>query len=526
MASRTSPSERLPALLAFLEGVGASGLGAFMARQRWFAARGRRPTRLAVLAAAALDAPSADWPAEPLVVLLLVEADADRYYVPLAAHSGGAPGEGEVVGTVDGVTIVDAHGEPEFGRRLLHACATARILDGVRGRFVGHWSGAAAAPDSAGCRDLAVVPLKGEQSNTSLLLGGRLIAKSFRRPRPGANPDFEIAHFLTTRTGFPHTPGLAGWLEHRAQGEEAMTIALLQPFVENSGDGWSHALASLETLANVLAGEPPPAHVEAGEHRLRELGSELLDDLRTLGTVTGELHVALAAPDAPPAFRPEPISDADVAAWSAQVAAETGAVLTEAARRLDTLSDPARAAVAALVARWPTPARRPIDLSPLASDGSRKIRIHGDYHLGQVLRTRTGYVVIDFEGEPARPLAERRAKSSPLRDVAGMLRSFDYAARTVLAGRAAGERSALAAWMEAWERQARGVFRRGYLEAAQRSPVPLVPATSARVEQVTSVFELGKAVYELRYELSHRPAWAGIPADGIGRILGEMGDRP
>ncbi|HKZ06923.1 MAG TPA: phosphotransferase [Methylomirabilota bacterium] len=515
----------MPALIAFLEGAGASGLSAFLARRRWYAARGRRPTRVAVLDGAALDAPAPDWPAEPLVVLLLVETDTDRYYVPLAAHSGGAPEPGEVVGTVDGLAIVDAHEEPEFGRRLLHACATGRVLEGVGGRFVGHWSGAAAAPDAAGGREIAVTALKGEQSNTSLLLGGRLIAKSFRRPRPGANPDFEIAHFLTTRTGFPHTPGLAGWLEHQAQGREPMTIALIQPFVENSGDGWSHALGSLESLATLLAGEPPPATVEAGEHRLRALGSELLDDLRTLGTVTGELHVALAAADTPPAFRPEPIGDADVAAWREQVTVETGAVLAEAAQRLETLAEPARERVAALVERWPTLAGCPLDLSPLVRDGCCKIRIHGDYHLGQVLRTRTGYVVIDFEGEPARPLAERRAKGSPLRDVAGMLRSFDYAARTVLAGRDAGERSALAPWLEAWERQARGAFRRGYLEAAERSPVPLVPAAGAGVEQVTSVFELGKAAYELRYELSHRPAWAGIPAAGIARLLDEMRDR-
>jgi trehalose synthase-fused probable maltokinase len=423
---------------------------------------------------------------------------------------------------VDGLPIVDAHDEPEFGRRLLHACATGRVLQGVSGRFVGHWSGAAAAPDASGGREIAVTALTGEQSNTSLLLGGRLIAKSFRRPRPGANPDFEFAHFLTTRTGFPHTPGLAGWMEYQAQGREPMTIALLQPFVENSGDGWSHALKSLESLAGLLAGEPPPANVEAGEHRLRALGSELLDDLRTLGTVTGELHVALAAPDAPPAFRPEPISDADVAAWREQVAGETEAILAEAAQRLETVPDPARERVAALVERWPTLGGHLLDLSPLAGDGCHKIRIHGDYHLGQVLRTRTGYVVIDFEGEPARPLAERRAKGSPLRDVAGMLRSFDYAAQTVLAGRDAGERKALAPWLEAWERQARGAFRRAYLEAAERSPVPLVPAQGARVEQVTSVFELGKAAYELRYELSHRPAWAGIPAAGIARILDEM----
>jgi trehalose synthase-fused probable maltokinase len=526
MASRTSLSERVPALLAFLEGAGAPGLTAFMARQRWYAARGRRPARVAILDGAALDAPSPDWPTEPLVLLLLVEADTERYYVPLTARSGGAPDRGDVVGTVDGFAIGDAHDEPEFGRRLIHACATGRVLEGVRGRFVGRWSGAAAAPDAAACREIAVTRFKGEQSNTSLRLGGELIAKSFRRPRPGPNPDFEIPHFLTTRTGFPHTPGLAGWLDHQAEGREPTTLALLQPFVENSGDGWSHALAGLESLANVLAGEPPPANAEAGEHRLRELGSDLLDDLRTLGTVTGELHVALATADTPPTFRPEPISEADVTGWGEQVAVETEAMLAEAARRLDTLSDPARERVAALVEHWPTLAGHRPDLSPLARDGCQKIRIHGDYHLGQVLRTRTGYVVIDFEGEPARPLAERRAKGSPLRDVAGMLRSFDYAVQTVLAGRDTGERSALAPWLEAWERQARGVFWRGYLEAAERSPAPLLPAAGARVEQVTAVFELGKAAYELRYELSHRPAWAGIPAAGIARILGDMADRP
>jgi trehalose synthase-fused probable maltokinase len=526
MASRTSSSERVPAILAFLEGAGAPTLGAFLARQRWYAARGRRPTRVAVVDGAALDAPAADWPTEPLAVLVLLEIDADRYYVPLVARSGSAVGEREIESPVDGVTLGDAHGEPEFGRRLLHACATGRVLDGVRGRFVGHWSGAAAAPDAAACRETAVTLLRGEQSNTSLLLGSRLIAKSFRRPRPGANPDFEIAHFLTVRSGFPHTPGLAGWLDYQPGSGEPTTVALLQPFVENRGDGWSHALASLESLAGALAGEPPLAHIEAGEHRLRALGSDLLDDLRTLGTVTGELHVALAAADGPPDFRPEPISEADVASWAEQVAGEMEAVLAEASRRLDTLSDPARESVAALVERRPTLAGPGLDLSPLVQDGCRKIRIHGDYHLGQVLRTRTGYVVIDFEGEPARPLAERRAKGSPLRDVAGMLRSFDYAARTVLAGRDAGDRSALAPWLEAWERQAREAFRRGYLEVAGRSPAQLVPAARARVEQVTSVFELGKAVYELRYELSHRPDWAGVPAAGIARILDSMADRP
>src|SRR4030095_11512040 len=205
MASKISPSERVPALLAFLGGAGAPALGAFLARQRWYAAHGRRPTRVAVLDGAALDAPAADWPPEPLVVLVLVETDTDRYYVPLTARSGGGLGGAEVVGTVDGVALGHAHREREFGRRLLHACATGRVLRAVRGRFVGHWSGAAAAPDAAGCREIVVTPLKGEQSNTSLLLGGQLIAKSFRRPRPGVKPQFEIPHFVTTRTGFPHT---------------------------------------------------------------------------------------------------------------------------------------------------------------------------------------------------------------------------------------------------------------------------------------------------------------------------------
>src|SRR5512138_2663677 len=131
MASKTSLSERVPALKAFLEGEGARGLGAFMARQRWYGARGRRPSRLAVLDAAVLDAPSADWPAEPLVVLLLVETEGDRYYVPLAARPGSAPDGGEAVGTVDGLAVVDAHGEPQFGRRVLHACATGRVLEGA-----------------------------------------------------------------------------------------------------------------------------------------------------------------------------------------------------------------------------------------------------------------------------------------------------------------------------------------------------------------------------------------------------------
>jgi maltose alpha-D-glucosyltransferase/alpha-amylase len=362
-------------------------------------------------------------------------------------------------------------------------------------------------------------PFGGEQSNTSVMLGSQLIAKSIRHPSRGLNPEFEVAHFLTTRTSFAHTPGLAGWVDYEDADGPVTTVSLLQPFVDNRGDGWQYALDHLRGLVDALAGEPPASGAEAVEARLRELAGDFIEEMRRLGVVTGGLHAALASDPATAAFAPEPISPTDAERWSRAVVDEARDVVGEAQRRAATLSEADRAALASLVERLPILEGGALALSMLADGHTHKIRHHGDYHLGQVLKTPGGFVVIDFEGEPARGLEARRDKHCGLRDVAGMLRSFGYAAHAGLAGRPPADREALAGWLGAWERLVGEAFWRGYQDAVRESPAPVVPASEEDARRACAVFELAKAVYELGYELHHRPDWVSIPMAGISRIL-------
>ena len=477
MASRPLRSDPA-ALVALLSGPGRSDLARFLIRQRWFAAKTRGIAAVDVLDWAILD------PDGPLV-LLLIAVDGDPYYVPVTVTAEAAPEATLVRAGAD--AVVDAHHDPRFGRRVLAAIAAGRSADGRHGRFgLRPTPGWAFAPDPDA---LAGRRLTGEQSNTSVVVGD-LVLKSLRRPQPGLNPDLEIARFLTTRTAFRHVPRLAGWVEYTGT-SEPVTLAVLQEFVPNVGDGWTHVVSTLAGRGATIERRPDP----------------LLDDVRHLGAITGGLHVALASDDRDADFRPEPIGRADVLRWAGEITRELAA--PDFRRRL--AGDPGQMADGV--------ARTLAALEELA-DVTVKIRVHGDYHLGQVLKTPDGFAIIDFEGEPARPLAERRQKQSALRDVAGMLRSLDYAAHAVAFGRPEAERAAALAALTAWEAQARVAFLGGYLRSLAESPALLAPATAEALRSACGPFELQKAAYELRYELDNRPDWVAIPLAGISRILG------
>lgn len=484
MASRPPRSDPA-AIVAQLSGPGRSDLARFLIRRRWFAAKTRGIGALDVLDWAVLD------PHPPLVLLLLA-IDGDRYYVPVTVSAEATPDA--ALARMGGEAVVDAHDDPRFARRVLAAIAAARSLDGRHGRFdfrpTPGWV-FPPDPDSQPARRFT-----GEQSNTSVVVGD-LVLKSLRRPQPGLNPDLEVTRFLTTRTAFPHVPRLAGWMEYAAAGEAA-TLALLQELVPNAGDGWTHVVSTLAARDRAVERRPDP----------------LLDDVRGLGAITGGLHAALAGDDADPDFRPEPVGRDDVARWAGDIAREVAAddIQSRLGQSRPGAGVPDRVAWAlAGLATGPTV--------------TMKIRIHGDYHLGQVLKTPAGFVVIDFEGEPARPLAERRLKQSALRDVAGMLRSLDYAAHAVAFGRPEAARAVALAALTGWEERARDAFLDGYHEAVAASPVPLVPSSPADLRRACAPFELQKACYELRYEVNNRPDWAPIPLAGIDRIIARILER-
>jgi maltokinase len=298
-----------------------------------------------------------------------------------------------------------------------------------------------------------------EQSNSSVVFGERCILKAYRRLEDGESPELEMLRFLDVH-GFEHAPRLLGWYGYEGP-RLAATLGILQEFVPDARDGWQDALGSLADPA------------------------EFLSRLRRLGEVTARMHTVLASAGDDPAFAPEGRAawdDAGARAWLAVAPEPIAARSGEALERLRALHR--------------------------LGTGGKAIRQHGDYHLGQVLWARGDWLVLDFEGEPARPLAERRHKSTPLRDVAGMLRSFAYAAET---GRATG-----APGTAGWERDARSAFLSGYTSAIDDSLLP--PEGEAR-DALLAACELEKALYELRYEQDNRPDWMHVPMAGILRLL-------
>jgi maltokinase len=310
-----------------------------------------------------------------------------------------------------------------------------------------------------------------EQSNSSIVFGEEQVLKVFRRVEPGINPELEMLRFLSSRD-FENIATLTGWYEYTGELMQA-TLGILQEFVTEARDGWELAL------------DDP-------------LG--LLQRLPELGAATGRMHSVLASDAADPAFTPEEPSDEALALLTATIDEQIERVF---------LDLPPDNPVLAPIAGRGEEVRDRLQLMSHVGVGGRLIRHHGDYHLGQTMVRDSGWIILDFEGEPARSLLERRRKRSPLRDVAGMLRSFAYAA-------SAAELMRGSPAPEGWEERARSAFLDAYFDAVEPT---LLPAGQAAIEKLLAIFELEKAVYELRYELNNRPDWVPIPVAGIARLL-------
>ncbi len=426
--------------------------------------------------------------------------------------------------------LFDALWNKQFDSALLEAIGKRRQLPGQGGRLL-------ATPTKAfktltGGKPLALepAPMQAEQSNTSVVFGDRLFFKLFRRPEEGVNPDLEIGRFLTERAGFPHVPQVAGALEYRRGKAEPMTIAIAQELVPNSGDAWHYTLDTLgRFLEDVVVRhteitEPPiPEGLGAFEAAglqppplARETMADYLERAKLLGRRTAELHLALASETEDPAFVPEPITPF----YQRSLYQTMRSITVQNFRMLRSLRDEI------------PEANQVLDLEPIVvrrlqrvlepKINASRIRIHGDYHLGQVLFTGKDFVIIDFEGEPARPLSERRIKRSPLQDVAGMLRSLNYAAYSALYGRFGGydnDPSLLQPWVRFWYLWAAGAFLGTYLDVAKGAS--FMPRAPEHTKVLLDTFLIGKAVYELGYEANNRPEWIKIPIQGLLHLLEE-----
>jgi maltose alpha-D-glucosyltransferase / alpha-amylase len=374
------------------------------------------------------------------------------------------------------------------------------------------------------------VPRRGsaEQSNTSIIFGDKLIMKLFRRQQTGPNPDTEIGSYLTEQTHFTHIAPFGGAIQYTRKGQESSTLAMLQGLVTNEGDGWSWTLEELDRYYEASAAqsfaqggviEEQISLLQLSEGPETKLGREhvgpYLDAAALLGRRTAELHLALASPTENPAFAPEPLTSQDLDRLREDLILHASSAFDALKENVARLPDGVLERAGLVLSRRTLVLDRFRQLSARQIDALRT-RIHGDYHLGQVLRSKGDFVILDFEGEPARTLAERRTKQSPLKDVAGMLRSFSYAAFSALmkyTTRRPEDFHRLEPWARLWEQSVSSAFLRTYCEFAKG--VPVVPSEPLLFQQLLEAYVIDKALYELAYELNNRPNWVLIPLTGI-----------
>jgi len=503
--------ERLPAILP-----------TYLPAQRWFAGKAARIDSVKILDVVPLDVIAADA-AVFLVRVQYASGLQETYALPLIALSEGCPPEMRAAPLTAGklecgdVELIDALQSDTFLNALLKGFVQPQSFDGAFGRAEMKSSVNLAQALAGPGETLQGQLLKSEQSNSSIHYGERLILKLFRRLSEGVNPELEMGEFLSSRAGFSNTPHVLGSMTYTRHPTGQFSLAVLQEFVPNDGDAWHYTLVQ---FAHFLAAAQQ-AEGSAPALEDRWFGAYLAD-AEELGRTTAGMHLALASDAQHSDFAPEP--------WSESLKREVvqnwcdfaGRVFELLRHNIPRLPEQLQDVAKAMSAREDEVIR--IFQSLSGQDfGGMLMRVHGDYHLGQVLHSSSKFVIIDFEGEPARPIAERRAKQSALKDVAGMLRSFDYAAHSadldplgdaIHPTSGAGRRAPL---VDSWRSRVQERFLSGYLATAGRAQ--FLPETSDQFSKLLKVYLLEKAIYELQYELNSRPEWVGIPLGGIKRLL-------
>jgi maltokinase len=477
----------------------AGAIRSWLLRARWFGGKRREVERVTLDDLAVLRT------GLPTVLLTLwrveyADGGSELYSLPLgirtAPDRAAGIGHDQLIGSLEtagGETVVyEALADPEAAAELWRMLAEEREVESAAGRLV--------------CRRFAEIDptspepprlLDVEQSNSAVVRGHLDFLKWSRRIEPGPSVELEMAEALGERH-FPHVPALRGHISYRREGGAPALQALLHDYLQNGTEGWRLAQTSLRDLY-ASAEEAETGSARARWELVDDQGGSFQGEAARLGTVTAELHLALADPALPGVLAPAAVGPAELSAWADAMTAQ-----------LDALLGGGEPALAPLAERREILASR-FDALRHLPDGGLAIRVHGDYHLGQVLRTDEGWKIVDFEGEPAGEVEQRRRRSSPLRDVAGMFRSFDYAATAALVERMSpGDPrwQLLAAAGEAWTVANRDAFWAAYLERLQGSGI--LPSGGGTLV-VRRAFEVSKAVYEVGYELGHRPDWVEIP---------------
>jgi maltose alpha-D-glucosyltransferase / alpha-amylase len=517
----------------------------YLRSRRWFGGKGRQLQSVEMIDA--IDMPPNGGPEAQLVLVKLsyVEGEPETYLITVASAVGE---EAEQVARDMPNSIIarvrrrpdeppgilyEAINDKHFAATLLESIARRRHIKGSAGEI-------ATSPTEVfrrlrGGPDANVEPstLSGEQTNSSVVYGDRLILKLFRRPDEGVNPDLEIGRVLTEEMPVVQVPSVAGYIEYRRHRREPMTLGVLQSYVPNEGDAWNYTLDNVGTYLERVLGKPadagPPSELLPSDDVLdlarrevpdgaRDLIGAYIQTVGLLGQRTAELHLALASSGASAGFAPEPFSGLHQRSLYQSTRGLMASVFPALQRKVDSLQNGIREEARTVLDLEPQVLRRFQSILEGQLTGMR-IRCHGDYHLGQVLFTGKDFVIIDFEGEPTRPLSQRRLKRSPLKDVAGMLRSFHYAAYSSLFNQAArgivpaARLANIETWANVWCRWVGATFIREYLHTMGESPI--LPRRQDELSKLLGVLVLEKAVYEVDYELNNRPDWLRIPLRGV-----------
>lgn len=511
-------------------------LPAYIAAQRWFGGKSRHIAEARIASSARV--PGSEAVLTTVAVHYEDRGPGDLYQLPLAIAYGE---EAAALKTTAPKAVLTTYGLGESVTVLYDATAgiafrTALlqlITEAVPSRSQ-QFAAAAHATTFAAERSATLDPAplrqapsrvgSAEQSNTSILYGDRAILKLFRRLRHGENPDVEIARFLTETARFAHIPAYFGDL-HLAS--DRTTLGFLQQFAPNQGDGWDWTMEALGSFYASVADHPLPdaSSTLPGFSSMQEIpdvvqqhAGEYLQAAALLGRRTGEMHLALATATGNHAFSAESYSASDLDADRLRIGSQADAALDTLAAKLSAgeIDSGASHLAAELLQQREAIRNRATDLAGDPALFGKRIRIHGDYHLGQLLRSGEDFLIVDFEGEPAKTMEERRRKQTPLKDVAGMLRSFSYAARSALDRYSLEQSSAtstLQPWAALWENAVCAAYLHGYREATGTA-ASLLPQP-AQADALLSGLLLEKALYELLYELNNRPTWLHIPLSGL-----------
>jgi len=527
-------------------------LPSFLVSRRWFG--GKAGT---IRSAGIEDVVPMPYPGDERAVYWTVvgvdyaEAPRERYLLPLSVAGedrlrwkDSLPAEAVVARlrfqrdkAVEELLLYDAYGEEEFANALLETIAARKSLTGRAGR-INAWTTRAfrrlRGPDG---QRLPSRALGAETSNSALLYDERFLLKLIRRLDEGVNPDLEIGSYLTDAVAFANSPPIGGALVYSVADEEPVTLGILSGFVRNEGNAWEYTLNTLENyferlLKDAAIAAPPEGDASAlpllelakraAPQAAQERLADYLQSAELLGRRTAEMHLALATDVGNPRFTPEPFSLLYQRSLYQNLRNQAQAALDLLQRRIDSLPAHSRRDGELVLSGGKELVER---LRALLTESiqATRIRCHGDYHLGQALYTGNDFMIIDFEGEPARPISERQLKASPLRDVAGMLRSFDYACHAARAEHLAGldlpeeESRRLDPWVPLWVAWTSAAYLRSYLAVAHEAS--FLPHRDSQVQVLLDAYLSEKALYELQYELNNRPDWAHIPLKGILNLL-------